>query len=44
VLELPSGLSADERSRALRSVAHHVRPRLQLDRLPPGLEHYWAGR
>lgn len=44
VLELPPGLSAAERSRALRSIAHHVRPRLQLDRLPPGLDRYWAGR
>jgi hypothetical protein len=43
VLELPPGLPPDDRSRALQSIARQVRPRLQLDRLPPGLERYWAG-
>jgi alkanesulfonate monooxygenase SsuD/methylene tetrahydromethanopterin reductase-like flavin-dependent oxidoreductase (luciferase family) len=42
ILELPAGLDGDERRRALRSIATEVRPRLQLDRLPPGLEQHWS--
>jgi alkanesulfonate monooxygenase SsuD/methylene tetrahydromethanopterin reductase-like flavin-dependent oxidoreductase (luciferase family) len=38
VLALPAG---SDRREALRVVAQQVRPRLQLDRLPPGLEEHW---
>jgi alkanesulfonate monooxygenase SsuD/methylene tetrahydromethanopterin reductase-like flavin-dependent oxidoreductase (luciferase family) len=41
ILELPDGLQAGARERMLRAIAGDVRPRLQLDRLPPGLERHW---
>jgi alkanesulfonate monooxygenase SsuD/methylene tetrahydromethanopterin reductase-like flavin-dependent oxidoreductase (luciferase family) len=40
ILELPE-LDARARRRALRSIATDVRPRLQLDHLPVGLEQHW---
>jgi alkanesulfonate monooxygenase SsuD/methylene tetrahydromethanopterin reductase-like flavin-dependent oxidoreductase (luciferase family) len=41
VLELPSSLDHAPRARALRAIASEVRPRVQLDRLPAGLEQHW---
>jgi alkanesulfonate monooxygenase SsuD/methylene tetrahydromethanopterin reductase-like flavin-dependent oxidoreductase (luciferase family) len=41
ILRLPAGLSRAARERALRAIAVDVRPRLQLDRLPAGLEQHW---
>ena len=38
VLSLPPG---GDRAEALDTIARRVRPRVQLDRLPPGLEQYW---
>jgi alkanesulfonate monooxygenase SsuD/methylene tetrahydromethanopterin reductase-like flavin-dependent oxidoreductase (luciferase family) len=42
ILELPQGMDAGSRARALRAIASEVRPRVQLDRLPPGLEGHWG--
>jgi alkanesulfonate monooxygenase SsuD/methylene tetrahydromethanopterin reductase-like flavin-dependent oxidoreductase (luciferase family) len=44
ILELPVGLEAAERRTALRAIATEARPRVQLDRLPAGLEQHWAAR
>jgi hypothetical protein len=45
IITLPAGLEPTARERCLRLVATAVRPRLQLDQLPPGLEAPWrAGR
>jgi hypothetical protein len=33
-----------DRDGVMRRIAHDVRPRVQLDRLPPGLSDYWDGR
>lgn len=41
IIALPPDLGSRERHRALRTVATSVRPRLQIDRLPDGLEGYW---
>lgn len=41
VLRLPDGIGEDEWRRALRTIATEVRPRLQLDRLPEGLDAHW---
>jgi hypothetical protein len=41
ILELPAELAPVARERALRAIAVAVRPRLQIDRLPPGLEQHW---
>jgi alkanesulfonate monooxygenase SsuD/methylene tetrahydromethanopterin reductase-like flavin-dependent oxidoreductase (luciferase family) len=41
VLALPDTLSDAGRERALRQLARDVRPRVQLDALPDGLERYW---
>lgn len=38
---LPAGLGEAARHRAMRALAVSVRPRLQLDRVPPGLEREW---
>ena len=38
VLALPT---SDDRAATLDAIARRVRPRVQLDRLPPGLEEYW---
>jgi hypothetical protein len=43
VLELPE-LEGDAYERALRAIASQVRPRVQLDELPYGLEDYWRRR
>jgi alkanesulfonate monooxygenase SsuD/methylene tetrahydromethanopterin reductase-like flavin-dependent oxidoreductase (luciferase family) len=43
ILALPGGLEAGVRERMLRAIAADVRPRLQLDRLPAGLERHWDG-
>jgi alkanesulfonate monooxygenase SsuD/methylene tetrahydromethanopterin reductase-like flavin-dependent oxidoreductase (luciferase family) len=40
ILRLP----ADERERTLRTIARDVRPRLQIDRLPAGVEQHWDER
>jgi hypothetical protein len=44
VLRLAAELSASARSEVLAAVAHEVRPRVQLDALPGGLEADWRGR
>lgn len=41
VLALPSALDVPARRRALQIIATEVRPRVQMDRLPAGLEQYW---
>ena len=41
VLDLPDDLAPVARARALGTIAQRVRPRVQLDRLPPGLEAHW---
>jgi len=41
VLQLPRELSVAGRERAVDAVARRVRPRVQLDRLPVGLEEFW---
>jgi hypothetical protein len=41
---LPDGLSPAARERALRTIAVDVRPRVQIDRLPAGLEQDWGKR
>lgn len=43
VVVLAAGLEPSARARALRTLARRVRPRVQLDRLPPGLEEHWDG-
>jgi hypothetical protein len=43
ILALPAGLDAGLRERTLRAIARDVRPPLQLDRLPAGLERHWDG-
>jgi alkanesulfonate monooxygenase SsuD/methylene tetrahydromethanopterin reductase-like flavin-dependent oxidoreductase (luciferase family) len=42
ILALPVRLAAEARRRALHEIATRVRPRLQLDALPQGLEGHWA--
>jgi hypothetical protein len=37
-------IGASDRDGVMRRIAHDVRPRVQLDRLPPGLSDYWDGR
>lgn len=44
VLAPPAGLAPAAHERCLRTVATAVRPRLQLDRLPDGLDAYWRTR
>ena len=44
LVQLPSGASLDARLRSLDQLATRVIPRVQLDRLPPGLEQYWKQR
>jgi hypothetical protein len=39
-----SARSPDDRTALIWRIAHDVRPRVQLDRLPPGLSDYWDGR
>lgn len=41
IVRLPDALSLDGRITAVRDLATKVRPRVQLDRLPPGLEDFW---
>jgi hypothetical protein len=41
VLTLPRALGAAARERALHTIATVVRPRVQIDRLPKGLEEHW---
>ncbi len=41
ILALPTTLGWAARERALETIARFVRPRLQLDALPAGLEHSW---
>lgn len=42
VLRLPDGLDDGAWEAALATVAHEVRPRIQLDALPPGTEEFWT--
>ncbi len=44
VLTLADGLDEDGRREVMWRVAHDVRPRVQLDRLPHGLVEYWDSR
>lgn len=44
LVQLPAGTSPDARLRILDELATRVMPRVQLDRLPPGLEQYWKQR
>ena len=44
LLRLPTGTAVTARLRTLEQLAERVLPRLQLDRLPPGLEQYWRQR
>ena len=44
LVDLPAGLDPAARERALDRLATRVLPRVQLDRLPPGLEDYWQQR
>lgn len=44
VVCLPPALAPEPRRRAMRLLATYVRPRLQLDRVPDGLEAHWAAR
>jgi len=44
LVQLPAGTSLDARLRTLDELAARVMPRVQLDRLPPGLEQYWKQR
>lgn len=44
VASFPAALAHEPRRRAMRLLATYVRPRLQLDRLPDGLETHWAAR
>jgi hypothetical protein len=37
-------IGGSDREGVMRRIAHDVRPRVQLDRLPPGLSDYWDGR
>lgn len=41
IVRLPDTLSLGGRVTAIRDLAAKVRPRVQLDRLPPGLEDFW---
>lgn len=41
LIDIAQTISEPERARCLRTIAQRVRPRLQLDRLPPGLEDHW---
>jgi alkanesulfonate monooxygenase SsuD/methylene tetrahydromethanopterin reductase-like flavin-dependent oxidoreductase (luciferase family) len=41
ILGLPSDLGETARLRAIENLASRVRPRIQLDALPRGLERYW---
>lgn len=42
LLRLPESLGPARRARAIEVIAHLVRPRVQLDRLPDGLAQHWA--
>jgi alkanesulfonate monooxygenase SsuD/methylene tetrahydromethanopterin reductase-like flavin-dependent oxidoreductase (luciferase family) len=42
VLRLPAGLDDATWDAALATIAHEVRPRVQLDSLPPGTEEFWT--
>ncbi len=42
VLRLPAGLDDQSWDEALATIAHEVRPRVQLDALPPGTEQFWT--
>lgn len=42
LVRLPAGADLDERRQAVDVLASRVLPRVQLDRLPPGLEQYWS--
>jgi alkanesulfonate monooxygenase SsuD/methylene tetrahydromethanopterin reductase-like flavin-dependent oxidoreductase (luciferase family) len=44
LVELPDGTGLDDRLIAIEHLAARVLPRVQLDRLPPGLETYWKQR
>lgn len=44
LVALPATVSPDARLRAVDDLARWVVPRVQLDRLPPGLEQYWQER
>jgi Luciferase-like monooxygenase len=41
ILRLPAQLDEAGRRRVVRRIAHDVRPRVQLEQLPPGLSEYW---
>jgi hypothetical protein len=41
VLKLPEDLDDGARVAAIRRIGTHVRPRVILDALPPGLESHW---
>ncbi|MGB3411784.1 MAG: LLM class flavin-dependent oxidoreductase [Microthrixaceae bacterium] len=42
VLRLPTGLDDAQWSAALATIAHEIRPRVQMDALPPGTEAFWT--
>jgi alkanesulfonate monooxygenase SsuD/methylene tetrahydromethanopterin reductase-like flavin-dependent oxidoreductase (luciferase family) len=44
LVRLPGAATADTRLHAVGDIAARVMPRVQLDRLPPGLETYWKQR
>jgi alkanesulfonate monooxygenase SsuD/methylene tetrahydromethanopterin reductase-like flavin-dependent oxidoreductase (luciferase family) len=44
LVQLPSDATLDERLHIVDELAARVIPRVQLDRLPPGLEQYWKQR
>lgn len=44
LVRLPAGTAPEARPAVLNALAQRVVPRLQLDRLPPGLEQYWKQR
>jgi hypothetical protein len=44
ILTLPSQLDESGRREVIWRIAHDVRPRVQLDRLPAGLAEYWDDR
>jgi hypothetical protein len=44
LVRFPPTATIDDRRNAIADLAARVIPRVQLDRLPPGLEHYWKKR
>lgn len=44
LIQFPHQMSQPDRLRTLDAIAAHVMPRVQLDRLPPGLEQHWKQR